>query len=410
MQGLDPELAGRLGGLYQQLHRDPELSLQERQTAARVTAALPSTGVEVTAGVGGTGVVAVLRNGPGPVVMLRADMDALPVAEDTGLPYASTKRIVDAAGLTVPVAHACGHDMHTTCLVGAVELLLRARAEWSGTVVAVFQPAEELACGAQAMVNDGLFDRFPRPAIVLSQHVGPLPAGTIGHGQGPLMAGADSVQVTLFGRGGHGSRPEDTVDPVLMAAAIVLRLQGVVAREVASTERAVVTVGRLQAGTKDNVIPETAELGINMRSYSTLVREQVRAAIERIVRAEAAASNATRKPRFDWNLSTPVLVSDPAATAITVAAFERQFGTERSVPLPPLSASEDVGTFGEAAGVPTVYWLWGGVEPEVFWDAISKGRMPPVNHSPQFAPVLEPTLTTGVQAMTAAALCWLETA
>ena len=228
MQGLDPELAGRLGGLYQRLHRDPELSLQERQTAARVTAALPSTGVEVTAGVGGTGVVAVLRNGPGPVVMLRADMDALPVAEDTGLPYASTKRMVDAAGLTVPVAHACGHDMHTTCLVGAVEPLLRARAEWSGTVVAVFQPAEELACGAQAMVNDGLFDRFPRPAIVLSQHVGPLPAGTIGHGQGPVMAGAVSVQVTLF--------------------------------------------GRLQAGTKDNVIPETAELGINMRTYSTLVR------------------------------------------------------------------------------------------------------------------------------------------
>jgi hippurate hydrolase len=298
VQGLDPELAGRLGGLYQQSHRDPELSLQERQTAARVTAALPSTGVEVTAGVGGTGVVAVLRNGPGPVVMLRADMDALPVAEDTGLPYASTKRTVDAAGLTVPVAHACGHDMHTTCLVGAVELLLRARAEWSGTVVAVFQPAEELACGAQAMVNDGLFDRFPRPAIVLSQHVGPLPAGTIGHGQGPLMAGADSVQVTLFGRGGHGSRPEDTVDPVLMAAAIVLRLQGVVAREVASTEQAVVTVGRLQAGTKDNVIPETAELGINMRTYSTLVREQVRAAIERIVRAEAAASNAIRHRTF----------------------------------------------------------------------------------------------------------------
>ncbi len=407
---LDPELAARLAELYRQLHRDPELSLHEHQTAARVVAALAPTGCELSTGVGGTGVVAVLRNGAGPVVMLRADMDALPVAEDTGLPYASTKEAVDPFGNTQPVAHACGHDMHTACLVGALEMLSRARGEWSGTIVAVFQPAEELACGARAMIDDGLFERFPRPIIVLGQHVGPLPAGTIGHGQGPMMAGADSVQVKLFGRGGHGSRPEDTIDPVVMAAAIVLRLQGVVAREVPSNERAVVSVGRLQAGTKDNIIPETAELGINMRTYSPAVREQVQAAIERIVRAEAAASNAVREPELDWNLHAPVLISDPAATATTVAALQRQFGAERLMPLPPLSASEDVGAFGEAIGAPTVFWFWGGVDPDVFADAISKGRMPPANHSPQFAPVLEPTLATGVQAMTAAALCWLTAA
>jgi len=404
---LDTDIARRLAGLYRELHSDPELSLQEHNTAARVAAAIAASGCEVTTGVGGTGVVGVLRNGPGPVVMLRADMDALPVAEDTGLPYASTKQVTDVSGRSVPVAHACGHDMHTACLVGAVEMLSRTRDDWSGTVLGVFQPAEELACGAQAMVDDGLFERFPKPAIVLGQHVGPLPAGMFGHGQGPIMAGADSVQVTLFGRGGHGSRPEDTVDPVVMAAATVMRLQGIVAREVAATEQAVVTVGRLQAGTKDNIIPETAELGINMRTYNPAVRDQVRAAIERVVTAEARASNAPQDPRFDWNVSAPILVSDPASTAKTVATFERHFGAERLMPLPPLSASEDVGVFGATLGVPTVFWFWGGVDTKVFWDAFGEGRLPPANHSPQFAPVLEPTLRAGVEALTVAALSWL---
>jgi amidohydrolase len=404
---LDTETEGTLADLYRQLHSDPELSLQEHRTAARVVDALASTDFDITTGVGGTGVVAVLRNGDGPVVMLRADMDALPVAEDTGLPYASTKVSTDSFGLQQPVAHACGHDMHVTCLVGSLQALSRIRAEWSGTIVAAFQPAEEVARGAQAMIDDGIFDRFPRPSIVLGQHVGPLPAGMIGYGQGPMMAASDSVQVTLLGRGGHGSQPEETIDPVLMAASTVVRLQGIVAREVSSAERAVVTVGRLQAGTKDNVIPSTAELGINVRSYIPAVRERVKAAIERIVTAEAAASNSPGAPQFDWNVSTPVLISDPVATAKTAAAFERDFGTARLIPLPPLAASEDVGLFGDAIGVPTVFWFWGGVDPEVFNAAISKGQMPPTNHSPQFAPEIEPTLTTGVQAMTTAALTWL---
>jgi hippurate hydrolase len=404
---LDTETEGTLAALYRQLHSDPELSLQEHRTAARIVDALAANDFDITAGVGGTGVVAVLRNGDGPVVMLRADMDALPVAEDTGLPYASTKVATDSFGLTQPVAHACGHDMHVTCLVGALQALSLIRTQWSGTIVAVFQPAEELTCGAQAMIDDGIFERFPRPSIVLGQHVGPLPAGVIGYGQGPMMAATDSVQVILHGRGGHGSQPEETIDPVLMAAATVVRLQGIVAREVPSAERAVVTVGRLQAGTKENIIPATAELGINIRSYTPVVRAQIKAAIERIVTAEAAASNSPAAPQFDWNLSAPVLISDPVATATTVAAFERDFGKDRLWPLPPLAASEDVGVFGDTLGIPTVFWFWGGVDPEVFNAAISKGQLPPTNHSPQFAPEIEPTLTTGVQAMTTAALTWL---
>lgn len=401
---IDPDT---LAELYRTLHRDPELSGQEHGTAQRVIAALDGAGAQITAGVGGAGVVALLRNGDGPVVMLRADMDALPVRENTGLPYASTKTVVDASGQEVPVAHACGHDMHTAALVGAVHALSGARDSWSGTVLAVFQPAEELVSGAQAMLDDGLFDRFPAPSVVLGQHVGPLPAGIIGFGTGAIMAGNDSVQVTLHGRGGHGSSPEHTVDPVVMAAAVVLRLQTIVAREVPSHEQAVVTVGRLQAGTKENVIPDRAELGINLRTYSAERRAAVRAAVERIVRAESAASNAPHEPEFDWTATAPVLVSDPAATEKTVEVLRTRFGADRVWPLPPLSASEDVGVFGAAIGVPTVFWFWGGVPMQTFTDAFAKGELPPTNHAPEFAPVLEPTLSTGVEALTVAARAWL---
>ncbi|GAA1546062.1 M20 family metallopeptidase [Actinomadura kijaniata] len=402
-----PELAERLGEVYRDLHRHPELSLREHRTADRVAAALGPLGCEVATGIGGTGVVAVLRNGDGPVVMLRADMDALPVAEETGLPYASTARGVDESGAEVPVMHACGHDMHVACLLGALETLARGRAAWSGTVLAVFQPAEELVRGAQDMIDDGLFERFPRPEVVLGQHVAPLPAGTVGYGEGPVMAAGDSVQVTLFGRGGHGARPEDTVDPVVMAAAVVMRLQGIVAREVPHHEKVVLTVGRLHAGHKDNVIPDTAELGIGVRSFDPAVRDRVRAAVERVVRAEAAASGADREPAFAWKTGAPVLVSDPRATAVTAEAFRGRFGADRVVRLPSLAASEDVGRYGEALGVPTVFWFWGGAGPGAFAEAAAEGRLPPFNHSPRFAPVLEPTLTTGVQALTVAALTWL---
>lgn len=402
-------LGADLADLYRDLHQHPELSLQEVRSARRLAEALDSAGFEVTEQVGGTGVVGVLRNGDGPVVMLRADFDALPVEEKTGLPYASTTRATDAEGHDVPVMHACGHDMHAVCLVGAATLLARTSDTWSGTLLVVFQPAEELACGARDMVEDGLFERFPKPGVVLGQHVAPLPAGFIGHASGPVMAAADSAAVVLHGRGGHGSRPEATVDPVLMAAHVVTRLQGIVAREVPPAEAAVVTVGRLQTGTKDNIIPNTAELGINVRSYSPEVRTLVKAAIERIIHAESAAGSAPQPPDIVWTHSAPLLVSDPDATAVTVAAFTDHFGPQRLLPMPLVAASEDVGVFGEAAGVPTVFWFWGGLDTETALAALSSGNIDslPSNHSPHFAPVIEPTLTTGVQALIIAARTWL---
>jgi amidohydrolase len=386
-----------LAAFYRDLHQHPELAFEEHRTAARIAGNL--AGYEVTTGVGGTGVVGVLRRGDGPVVMLRADMDALPVEENTGLPYTST----------VPgVMHACGHDMHVTCLLGAAEVL-RDDTSWTGTLLVVFQPAEELGTGAQAMVDDGLFDRFGKPDIVLGQHVCPLPAGMVGHGSGPMMAGSDTLHVTLFGRGGPGSRPEATVDPILMAASVVTRLQGIVAREVSPSETAVVTVGRLHAGTKDNIIPDKAELGINIRTYSDQVRDLVRAAIERVIRAEAQASGAPREPEFDWHGHTPVLVCEPEATAKTLAAFVERFGAELIHPMPVITGSEDVGIFGEAAGVPTVFWFWGGLEFDVVMAAFQRGGIDalPSNHSPVFAPLIEPTLSTGVEALTIAARTWL---
>jgi hippurate hydrolase len=393
-----------LHALYRDLHQHPELSLREFRTAGVLADALRPLGFDVTTGVGGTGVVGVLRNGDGPVVMLRADIDALPVEEKTGLPYASTQRATNADGEEVPVAHACGHDMHATCLIGAAGQLAGARAEWSGTLLVVFQPAEELGCGARNMVEDGLFERFGKPDVVLAQHVGPLPAGMIAHGSGPVMAASDSLRVTLFGRGGHGSAPEIAVDPVLMAAHVVVRLQGIVAREISPSERAVVTVGRLLAGTKENVIPETAEVGVNIRTFNEHTRGIVRAAVERIVRAEAAASGAPREPEFEWHDGTPVLVSDPDATARTVAAFTERFGQERLIPGALVNSSEDVGVFGAEAGVPTVFWFFGGID----FSAWEPGKAVAMNHSPEFAPDLEPTLTTGVDALVVAARAWLK--
>jgi len=398
-----------LAELYRDLHQHPELSLQETRTAGVLAGALRPLGYEVAEQVGVTGVVGVLRNGDGPTVMLRADFDALPVEEKTGLPYASEVRTVDADGHEVPVMHACGHDMHAACLVGAASLLASARSQWSGTLLIVFQPAEELACGARGMVDDGLFERFPKPSIVLGQHVAPLPAGYIGYGSGPLMAGSDTVNVTLHGRGGHGSRPEASIDPVLMAANVVTRLQGIVAREVPPSETAVVTVGRLAAGSKANIIPERAELGINIRSKTEQTRKIVVDAIERIVRAESAASAAVQEPDISWDESAPVLVSDPDATTKTLAAFGEHFGADHLFPMPPVTASEDVGVFGAALGVPTVFWFWGGLEPDVVFQALTEGTIDklPANHAPNFAPLLEPTLSTGVEALVIAALAWL---
>src|SRR6516225_3329218 len=279
-----------LEALYKDVHSHPELSMQEVRTAGLAADRLRAAGYDVTAGVGKTGVVGLLRNGEGPTLMLRADMDALPVKEATGLPYASNATATDRDGKTVAVMHACGHDMHVAWLVGATTLFAQAHDTWRGTLMAVFQPAEETGEGAQAMIDDGLFDRFPKPDVALGQHVMVGPAGTIGGRAGVITSAGDSLQIRLFGRGAHGSMPQASIDPVVMAAATVMRLQTIVSRELAAAEAAVVTIGSLQAGTKENVIPDEAIIKLNLRTFDEGVRKRVLAAIERIVKAEAAAS------------------------------------------------------------------------------------------------------------------------
>jgi amidohydrolase len=284
--------------LYKDIHAHPELSMHETRTAGIAADKLRKAGYEVTTGVGKTGVVGLLRNGEGPTVMLRADMDALPIAENTGLAYASKVSAKDNDGNDVSVGHMCGHDMHVAWLVGAATLLSQARDAWKGTLLAVFQPGEETAQGAQAMIDDGLLKRFPTPDVVLGQHVMVGPAGSVAGSAGPITSAADSLQIRLFGRGAHGSMPQASIDPVVMAASVVLRLQTIVSREVAANEAAVVTVGVLQAGTKENVIPDEAVIKLNVRTFDAGVRKQVLAAIERVVNAEAEASGAPRKPEI----------------------------------------------------------------------------------------------------------------
>ncbi|MEV5200583.1 amidohydrolase [Streptomyces sp. NPDC053720] len=413
LHGLPDRLPG-LCAVYEDLHAHPELSFQEFRTARVVADRLREQGWEVTEGVGGTGVVGVLSNGAGPVVLLRADMDGLPVKEATGLPYASHETAVDDEGNEVPVMHACGHDMHVTCLLGATAQLAAARAKWRGTVVAVFQPAEEIG-GAPAMIEDGFLERFPRADVCLGQHVSPAPVGFVGTRPGPVMAASDSLRVRLFGRGGHGSTPETAVDPVVMAAAVVMRLQTVVSREVGASQTAVVTVGSIHAGTKENIIPDTADLRINIRSTTPAVRKRVLAAVERIVRAEAAASGAPKDPEITGINSFPVTVNDDRATSTVLTAIAEVLGGERVFTLPQtLTGSEDFGVFGAALAVPSVFWHFGGADPALFQHinpaTLLTDGLPdtiPANHSPYFAPVPEPTIRTGVTTLLAAAAHWL---
>jgi hippurate hydrolase len=403
------ELAPDLEKLYIDIHAHPELSMQETRTAKLAADGLRARGFEVTTGVGKTGVVGLLRNGDGPTVMLRADMDALPVKEATGLPYASQVTATDRDGHTVPVMHACGHDMHVTWLAGVAALFAQTRDEWKGTLMAVFQPAEETAEGARAMIDDGLFDRFPKPDVVLGQHVMVGPAGTVAGRTGVITSAADSLQIRLFGRGAHGSMPQASIDPVVMAAATVMRLQSIVSREVAPSEAAVVTVGALQAGTKENVIPDEAIIKLNVRTFDEGVRKRVLAAIERIVKAEAEASGAPRPPEITPLDRYMLVQNDPDATHRVVEAFRQQFSADRVHVTGPASASEDFGSFGAEWHVPSVFWFVGGTDPAVYAKAKAAGTLNelPTNHNPRFAPVIHPTLETGVEAMTAAARAWL---
>ncbi|MBJ6749853.1 M20 family metallopeptidase [Geomonas anaerohicana] len=408
LKNLD-QLLPDLEALYKDVHAHPELSMQETRTAALAADWLAKAGYEVTTGVGQTGVVGLLRNGEGPTVMLRADMDALPIKEATGLSYESQETAVDAEGKAVPVGHMCGHDMHVAWLAGAAALFAQERNAWHGTLMVVFQPGEETAQGAQAMIDDGLLARFPRPVVVLGQHVMLGAAGDIAGSAGPITSAADSLQIRLFGRGAHGSMPQASVDPVVMAATIVLRLQTIVSREVAATEAAVVTIGVVQAGTKENVIPDEAIIKLNVRTFDAGVRERVLAAIERIVNAEAVASGAPRSPEITPLDRYPLNVNDEAASQRIAEAFRAHFSPGRVHHTGPAPASEDFGCFGTAWRVPSVFWFVGGTDRETYAKAKEGGTLNklPVNHSPQFAPVLHPTLETGVETMVVAALAWL---
>lgn len=398
-----------LEALYKDIHSHPELSMQEKRTAGLAAEGLRAAGFEVSEGVGRTGVVGLLENGEGPTVMLRADMDALPVKEDTGLAYASTVTATDPDGNETPVMHACGHDIHVAWLAGATKLLAEAKDAWRGTLMAVFQPAEEIAAGAQAMIDDGLFERFPRPDVILGQHVMPLSAGVIASQSGVITSAGDSFQIRMFGRGAHGSMPQASIDPVVMAASTVLRLQTIVSREVAPSDAAVVTVGALQAGTKENVIPDEAVIKLNVRTFDENVRKHVLDAIKRIVNAESEAAGAPKPPEITPLDRYDLVRNDDQATERVRDALHDHFGDERVIHTGAASASEDFGSFGVEWHVPSVFWFIGGVDPGTYAKAEREGRLSelPTNHNPRFAPVIHPTLETGVETLVAASCAWL---
>ena len=398
-------------GLYKDLHGHPELGLHEHRTSKKASDALRAFGYEVTDGIGGTGVIGVLANGDGPVVMGRADMDALPVREQTGLPYASTVTVTGPDGAEQPVMHACGHDVHVTCLIGSARLMAQAKDAWRGTFVALFQPSEENGDGADAMIDDDLTSKSPRPEVVLAQHVLPYPAGYVGIRPGSFLSAADSLRITVHGRGAHGSMPQAAVDPVVMAAMIVVRLQTIVSRELPATTPAVVTVGSIHSGSGPNVIPDSAVIQLNVRTYDDDTRTLVLDAIERIVNAECQASCSPKTPEIKRITSFPPTVNDVAPTRRVAEAFAAHFGSDAHT-IDLQTASEDMSEIPGAFGTPFTYWGIGGIDPDLYAEATRNGTVAqdiPVNHSPTFAPVIQPTLDTGISAMTVAALAWLGT-
>jgi hippurate hydrolase len=384
--------------LYVELHRHPELSGHEVQTAATIALQLRRLGYEVTEHVGGTGVVAILRNGPGRTVLLRTELDALPVQEQTGLAYASTVHATDDAGTEVPVGHLCGHDLHMSALVATAQIMARSTSTWHGTLMLIGQPAEETISGADRMVKDGLFTRFPRPDAALALHVGnELPAGQVGIVPGVYDTNADSLRITIYGHGGHGSAPHTAVDPIVIAARTILAWQTIASREVKPGELAVVTVGYVHAGTKNNIIPDSAELGLTVRTNRADVRQQVLAAITRITNAEAEAGAAPRAPQIEEFERTDAVYNDPALAAQLRPVLERALGPANVVTAEPITASEDFSVF-VGQHIPGFYLSLGGADPVKFAQAKASGTTLPSNHSPLFAPDVEPALRTAIGA------------
>jgi amidohydrolase len=392
-----------LAELYRHFHTNPELSLSEKETSTRLAKELEDIGATVTSSVGGYGIVGVLKNGDGPTLLIRTDMDALPVAEQTGLPCASTLRAKDEQGATVGVMHACGHDLHMANFVGVARYLAAHRDKWSGTIVFIGQPAEELGSGAKAMLDDGLLARFPRPDFAIALHdAADMPTGQIGYRAGYCQANVDSVDVIVKGRGGHGAYPDTTIDPIVIAARLVLDLQTIVSRETKPTEPAVITVGSIHGGTKHNVIPDDCKLQLTVRSYSPQVREHLLDAIRRKASAAAASSNAP-EPEIKVSQGTPALYNDPDLTAKVAATLKRTFGAANVVESEPTMGGEDFSQFG-LAGVPICMFRLGAVNQNRLDKYAADRKPPPSLHSPMFYPDAEEALRVGVPAMVSIAI------
>jgi amidohydrolase len=384
--------------LYLDIHEHPELSSHEVQTAAKLAGHLRTLGYEVTEHVGGTGFIAVMKNGTGPTIMLRTELDALPVEEKTGLPYASKVHAKDDDGHDVPVMHACGHDLHMAAIVGTAEIMAHSKDTWHGTLELIGQPAEETISGAKEMIAAGLFARFSKPDAILALHVGnELPAGEVGVTPGIYNTNADSLKITIFGKGGHGSAPNKAIDPIVIAARTILSLQTIVSREVKPGEMAVVTVGYINAGTKNNIIPDHAEMGLTVRTRKADVRKQILAAIDRITKAEAEAAGAPRPPQTDHFEGADLVYNDPALAMRMKTVLEAALGKSNVVMEEPITASEDFSYFVEQ-GVPGFYFSLGGADPEKFAEAKASGVSLPSNHSPLFAPDMDPALHTAIEA------------
>jgi hippurate hydrolase len=393
--------------LYEDLHRNPELSLHEEKTAAKIAEQLRQLGYDVTTGVGGTGVVGVLKNGPGPTVMIRAELDALPVLEKTELAYASHATTHNDQDIEVPIMHACGHDLHMSAGMGTAALLAQNKSSWHGTFMYVGQPAEERILGATAMLKDGLFTRFPKPDYVFAIHdTSFAPAGKVAYVAGYAMSNADSVDVTIYGKGGHGSAPEVTIDPIVIAARTILSWQTIISREKSAQDPAVITVGTIHGGTKNNIIPDDVKLQLTVRSYKEDVRKHLLAAIERVADGEAAAAGAEKKPSVTVVEGVSAVYNDPAVTQRLVSALQSAIGKDNVVEGRPIMASDDFAEYGKA-GVPSVMLSLGAVNPAKFDAAQKSGEVLPGPHSSLFAPDEEPSLKTGILVETSAVLALL---
>jgi amidohydrolase len=396
----------RLEALYKHLHANPELSLHEARTSARLARELKEAGFEVTEHVGGYGVVGVLKNGDGPTVMVRTDMDALPVIERTGLPYASKVRTRDQNENEVGVMHACGHDMHMTCWVGTARVLAGLKERWKGTLIFIGQPAEEIGAGARMMLEAGLFTKFPRPDYAFALHCAAnLPYGTVAYTEGLALANVDSVDILVRGKGGHGASPHTTIDPIVLAARIVLDLQTLVSRETNPTDPAVVTVGSIHGGSKHNIIPSEVRMQLTVRSTKDSVRKHLLDGIRRIAEAAAQGANAP-PPEVKVNPAqfTPALYNDPELTGKTAALFKDVLGPDKVVSRPPVLGGEDFSRYGRARVPVCLFWL-GTVDPKRVAESEQEGGKPlPSLHSDLYAPVPEPTIKTGVLAMSMAVL------